>query len=142
VAGQFLIDNSAWVRLNDPALPATRAEKIAGHFEAGEIATCLPFLLEAGYSARSGTDYSELLTELRSLPHLAIDKLVEERALDAHQALARVGHHRLPPVDILIAAIADRYGAAILHYDGDYDLIRTKTTLDFESVWLHRRGGL
>jgi predicted nucleic acid-binding protein len=142
VAGQFLIDNSAWVRLSDPALPAKRAEEIADHFEAGAIVTCLPFLLEAGYSARSGSDYGELLTELRALPHLAIDERVEERALDAHHELARLGHHRLPPVDILVAAIADRHGAAILHYDGDYDLIRSKTSLDFESVWLHRRGGL
>ncbi|MFL5893625.1 MAG: PIN domain-containing protein [Thermoleophilaceae bacterium] len=142
MAGQFLIDNSAWVRLSDPALPARRAELIADHFEAGEIATCLPFLLEAGYSARAGSDYGELLTELRALPHLVIDEQVEERALDAHQELARVGRHQLPPVDILIAAIADRYGAAILHYDGDYDVIRSKTSLDFESVWLHRRGSL
>jgi predicted nucleic acid-binding protein len=102
----------------------------------------LPFLLEAGYSACNARDYDDLLRELRALPHLVIDDEVEESALDAHRQLARVGHHRLPPVDILVAAIAHGHGVAVLHYDRDYDLIKSKTSLDFESVWLARRGAL
>jgi predicted nucleic acid-binding protein len=139
---RLLIDNSAWVRLADPALPPNRREEIARQIEEGEIATCVPFLLEAGYSARSARDYEGLMTELRALPHAAIDEVVEERALGAHAQLARVGHHRLPPVDVLVAATADRHGAGVLHYDRDYDVIRTKTRLEFDSVWLARRGSL
>jgi hypothetical protein len=30
----------------------------------------------------------------------------------------------------------------VLRYDGDYDLIHRKTSLDFDSVWLARRGSL
>jgi len=115
---------------------------MADQIEAGEIATSLPFLLEAGYSARSRRDYDELLDGLRALPHLPIDSEVETLALDAHRELARVGHHRLPPVDILTAAIAHRHGVGVLHYDHDYDLIRSKTELSFGSVWLTRRGRL
>ena len=55
---------------------------------------------------------------------------------------ARVGHHRLPPVDLLIAALADRHGLGVLHYDHDYDLIAEKTDLTFDSVWLAARGTL
>lgn len=39
------------------------------------------------------------------------------------------------------AAIADRHGLGVLHYD-DFDLLRSKTDLDFESVWLVPRGKL
>jgi predicted nucleic acid-binding protein len=138
----LLIDNSAWVRLGHPALPAKRRDEVADQLETGEIASCLPFLLEAGYSARSSRDYDDILDELRALPHLPIDDDVEVLALDAHRELARVGHHRLPPVDILVAAVAHRHSVGVLHYDGDYDLIRNKTSLVFESVWLAGRGRL
>ena len=142
LSAELLIDNSAWARLDQPRLPSERSEEIAGWLEQGRLAVCLPFLLEAGYSARSGIDHAEILDELRSLPAVAIDREVEQRALDAQQQLARVGHHRLPPVDLLIAALAARHGLGVLHYDSDYDLIREKTDLSFESVWLSRRGTL
>jgi predicted nucleic acid-binding protein len=116
--------------------------EIADALEAGQIAVCLPFLLEAGYSARSAQDHVALLDELLALPRLAIDEEVEDRALDAQRQLARAGHHRLPPVDLLIAAIADRHGVGVLHYDHDYDLIAEKTDLRFASVWLAPRGSL
>ena len=138
----LLLDNSAWVRLGNAALPAARAETIADELEAGRIATCLPFLLEAGYSARTAHEHDQLLAELLSLPHYRFDETSEQRALDAQAQLARVGHHRLPPVDLLIAALADRHGLGILHYDHDYDLIAEKTDLTFNSVWLADRGTL
>ncbi|MHB1568681.1 MAG: PIN domain-containing protein [Solirubrobacteraceae bacterium] len=137
-----MIDNSAWARLDHPGLAQQRAEEVAGWLEQGRIAVCLPFLLEAGYSARSAADHAELLDELLSLPLLAIDRGVEQRALDAQRQLARAGHHRLPPVDLVISAIADVHQVGILHYDGDYDLIREKTGLAFDSIWLAARGEL
>jgi predicted nucleic acid-binding protein len=142
VTGRLLLDNSAWVRLADAALPRTRAEELADALEAGRILACLPFLLEAGYSARDAADHDRLIAELRSLPQAPIDESVEQRAVDAQRQLARLGHHRLPPVDLLIAAIADRHRLGVLHYDHDYDLIRQKTDLDFPSVWLVARGTL
>jgi predicted nucleic acid-binding protein len=142
VPPRFLMDNSAWVRLADSALSEKRRNDIADQLAAGDVATCLPFLLEAGYSARNAREYDDLLDELRALPHLAIDDDIEALALEAHRQLARVGHHRLPPVDILVAAIAHRHEVGVLHYDRDYDLILSKTSLDFASVWLARRGTL
>jgi predicted nucleic acid-binding protein len=138
----LLLDNSAWVRLAGAALPAARADEIADAVESGRIAACLPFLLEAGYSARDARSHDELLAELRALPRYHIDDSVEARALDAQAQLARVGHHRLPPVDLLIGALADRHGLGILHYDHDYDLLAEKTDLRFDSVWLAPRGTL
>lgn len=142
MSAELLLDNSAWARLDHAAVPETRADEIAALFEEGRIAVCLPFLLEAGYSARSAADHDSLISELLALPQFHIDKAIEGRALDAQRQLARVGHHRLPPVDVILAAIADTHRLAILHYDSDYDLIATKTDLRFDSLWLAPRGSL
>ena len=138
----LLVDNSAWLRLADAALPTKRADQIAEALESGSIATCLPFLLEAGYSARDAREHDQLLAELLSLPRYHLDDAAEQRAPDAQAQLARVGHHRLPPVDLLVAALADRHDIGVLHYDHDYDLIAEKTDLEFDSVWLAARGTL
>jgi predicted nucleic acid-binding protein len=142
VSEALLLDNSAWVRLGDAALSGGRAGEIAGALEAGRIAACLPFMLEAGYSARSADEHDQLLAELLALPQYQLDAAAEQRALQAEAQLARVGQHRLPPVDLLIAAIADRHGLGILHYDHDYDVIAAKTDLRYDSVWLAPRGTL
>lgn len=139
---ELLLDNSAWTRLGNASIPDRRAEEIAVALEGGRVATCLPFLLEAGYSARNADAHGELVEELLALPLLSLDEGIERRAIDAQRQLALVGHHRLPPVDLILAAIADRHGLGVLHYDGDFDLLRSKTDLDFESVWLVPRGKL
>jgi predicted nucleic acid-binding protein len=136
----LLIDNSAWVRLGDPALTDELVLELGAAIEDGAIAVSLPFILEAGYSARSGREHDELIGELSALPHLAIDEAVEERAVEAQRQLARLGHHRLPPVDVLIAALADRHGVGVLHYDRDYDVLAERTDLSFESRWLAAPG--
>jgi predicted nucleic acid-binding protein len=99
-------------------------------------------LLEAGYSAGNAHDHDALLTDLMSLPNLTIDKRVEARAIDGQRQLARAGHHRLPPVDLIIAALADTNGLGILHYDSDYEIVSEKTDLRFDSVWLAPRGSI
>jgi predicted nucleic acid-binding protein len=137
-----LLDNSAWARLASPDLPPKRRSEIAAQIEAGAIAVCLPFLLEAGYSARNADDHRTLVDQLRALPYLGVDDRVEARAVEAQAELARAGHHRLPPVDLLTAALAERYDVGVLHYDSDYDVIRQKTSLKFKSIWLARRGRL
>jgi predicted nucleic acid-binding protein len=139
---ELLLDNSAWARLGDSSLPVSRAEEIAAALEDGRVATCLPFLLEAGYSALSAGDHADLIEELLALPTIRIDEEIERRAIDAQSQLARAGHHRMPPVDLILGAIADRHSLGILHYDADFDVLRTKTDLSFESVWLASRGKL
>jgi predicted nucleic acid-binding protein len=108
----------------------------------GELAVCLPFLLEAGYSARSGTDRKALMTRFAQLPRIAIDSEVERIALQAQRELAEIGHHRMAPTDVVIAACAHRAEAGVLHYDGDYDLLAEHTSLVFESEWLAVPGTL
>ena len=142
LTAELLLDNSAWARLGQPAVAGARAGEIADWLEEGRIATCLPFLLEAGYSARNARDHDELLEELLALPTIHIDDRVESRAVDAQRQLARGGHHRLPPVDLIIAALADMHDLGVLHYDTDYEIVLEKTDLRFDSVWLARRGSI
>jgi predicted nucleic acid-binding protein len=128
----LLLDNSAWARRGH----AQARGRIADLIEAGQAGVCLPFLLEAGYSARSGGDHEQLLADLGRLPRVEIDERIERLAIAAQKQLAKVGHHRIPPSDLVIAACAHAAGAGVVHYDRDYDLIRERTELDFESEWL------
>jgi predicted nucleic acid-binding protein len=138
----LLLDNSAWARLSSGQLDAGRAEAIAEWMSEQQLATCLPFLLEAGYSARSGPARAAMVSDLMRLPRVGIDRDVEALSLQAQRELAEVGHHRLPPTDVIIAACAHAAGMGVLHYDGDYDLLVGHTSLTFESEWLAPRGSL
>jgi predicted nucleic acid-binding protein len=138
----LLLDNSAWARIVAGVLDEQRAEKVAGWIDRSFLGTCLPFLLEAGYSARSAADHQALMAELDLLPHVQITQGAEELALRAQRELATVGHHRLAPIDLIIAACAHVAGAGVLHYDRDYDVIATRTCLEFESEWLVPPGTL
>ena len=126
------------------AVPAEdRRLAIADMIENGEVAVCTPFLLEAGWSARSAAHHDELSGDLLNLPRLPIDRDVEDFALVAQHDLAHRGHHRsASPCDLLIAACAHRHGVGVLHYDRDYDALLHYTRLTFDSEWLVPAGSI
>ncbi len=139
---RLLLDNSAWIRIIGPSIPDGRAKEIGEEFAEERFVASLPFMLEAGYSARSADGHNDLFDELGSLDFLPVSLEVERRTLDAQAQLAQVGHHRVAPVDLLIAALADCHGVGVLHYDADYDVLLEKTDLEFISEWLMPRGSL
>jgi len=134
----LLIDNSAWARWRKPLV----GERLVAAIEARELVICLPFLLEAGYSARSGADHDTLLSDLSLLPRVEIGPEIERLALRAQSELAAVGHHRLSPSDLIVAACAHHSGHGVLHYDRDYDVIARNTSLEFASEWVSPAGSL
>jgi predicted nucleic acid-binding protein len=138
----LLLDHSAWSRLLADQAPPDRENIVLDWIEEGRLATCLPFLLEAGYSARDAAEYSEGMERLERLSHFPVDEAVERAALDAQHDLGQVGHHRLPPADLVIAACAHVARGGVLHYDRDFDLILEHTSLSFESVWLAEPGSI
>jgi predicted nucleic acid-binding protein len=142
LSGELLIDSSAWARMWSPELSDGRADQLGEDLEHGMLAVCLPFMLEAGYSARDAAEHEELVSELGELPKFEIDSEIERSAFDAQSQLARAGHHRVSGTDLILAAIADRHEIGVLHYDKDFDFIREKTDLDFRSEWLMPRGSL
>ena len=66
---------------------------------------------------------------------------VEQRAIDAQRQLARVGHHRPPPVDLFVASIADRHGRRqSCTTTATMTCSHEKTDLDVGGVWLAPGG--
>jgi hypothetical protein len=138
----LLFDQSAWSRLISDSVPEDRQEVVLDWIEAGRMGTCLPFLLEAGYSAQTAEDHRITVARLKRLTYLPIDREVERLAQRAQRELAKAGHHRLSPIDLIIAACAAQAQGGVLHCDRDYDLILEHTSLEFESVWLAEPGTL
>lgn len=138
----LLLDHSAWSRLIGDLVPADREETVLDWIGEGRLGACLPFLLVAGYSARTAEEHRVTMGRLGRLPQLLIDPEVEQVAQNAQRELAKSGHHRLSPTDLIIAACAACVDGGVLHYDRDYDLILEHTSLDFESVWLADPGTL
>jgi predicted nucleic acid-binding protein len=131
----YLADTSAWHRSGQVA---TRWEEL---FDRDEVALCTPVRLELLASARGPSDYRSLARDLGLLPHLPLDSEAERAAHATQAALAERGHHRGPtPIDLLIAAIAEAQGVALLHYDRHFDAIARVTGQPME--WLARRGSL
>jgi predicted nucleic acid-binding protein len=141
-ASLALLDTSAWARVRDGRIAGSGAERIAAGIERGKLAMTEPLVLEMRYSARDARDFARLAEELDALPLLTLDEAALRRAMDAQAQLGehRSVSHRVKPVDLLVAGVADRHRAAILHYDSDYDLIAEHTDLSFESVWAAKRG--
>lgn len=138
----WLIDNSAWSRRFADYLNFELADEFADDLEAGRLIVSLPFLMEAGYSARDSEEHRSLMSLFQTLPSIRIDSSIEDRTIDAQTQLVRSGHHRIPPADVLIAAAADIRGHGVLHYDAHYDLILQQTNLTFVSKWLAPKGSI
>ena len=107
-----------------------------------QLVTSVLFLVAAGYSARSGGDRTAMMADLARLPSVRIDREIEESAMQVQQELAEIGHHRLPPSDLTIAACAHIAPMDVLHHDRDYDLLAERTGLQFESALLAPAGTL
>jgi predicted nucleic acid-binding protein len=87
-------------------------------------------------------DHRALMDRFDKLPRIAIDEEVERMALQAQRELEEIGHHRLAPMDVIVAACAHRAEAGVLHYDRDYDILAEHTSLTFESEWVAPQGSL
>ncbi|MGH3492371.1 MAG: PIN domain nuclease [Sciscionella sp.] len=125
-ADQWLIDKSAYARLGVAAHATEWIERI----ERGLVHVATPTVLEIGYSARSGQDWTASVTAppLALMPVENATPAMETRAVEIQGILARQGHHRAPSVpDLLIAATAELAGLILLHRDKDFDLIAEVT---------------
>jgi predicted nucleic acid-binding protein len=104
-------------------------------FMGGRVATCSMVDLEVLFSARTGRDHAEMLSERSLYPRVACGEAAFERAIDVQGALADRGRHRSVPVpDLLVAAAAELAGLTVLHYDQDFDLIAEVTGQPMEWV--------
>ena len=137
-----LLDTSAWTRFRVPGLSAERTDELAEATDSGRVVVCFPFLLEAGFTARNAEEHRSMMGTLLGLPRVHVDPTAESVAVEAQRQLALAGHHRIPPADLMLAALADRHELGVLHYDHHFDLILERTDLRYESVWLAEPGSL
>jgi len=131
----YLADTSAWNR------STFVADLWQDLLERGELFLCIPVRLELLFSARNRREYHALADELDGLPVLGLDVTSAALASRTLAKLADRSQHRGPrPIDLLIAAIAERHTAVLLHYDRHFDRIAQVTGQATE--WLARRGSL
>ena len=134
----YLADKSAIVHLGKPIVAA----KLAPLIMAGQVATCGVVELEILYSARSQKDLVATRNE-RGLayPRFPMTEGDFARAEDVLELLAKTGRHRAVSLpDLLIAAVAERGGLTVLHYDADFDIVASVTHQPVE--WIAKQGSL
>ncbi|MXY40081.1 MAG: PIN domain nuclease [Rhodospirillaceae bacterium] len=126
----ILIDTSAWVEfLRDTGSPAcSRVEALL----AGDIATCDMVRMEVFAGARDDLHLRRLrglLARAATLPTTPADY---EQAAALYRLCRLRGDtvRKLP--DCLIAAVAIRADAAVLHKDTDFDMLARHTELRIE----------
>ncbi|BCL28856.1 PIN domain nuclease [Streptomyces aurantiacus] len=121
---RYLIDKSALARYPKPAVRAV----IDPLHNAGLLAVCGAVELEVLHSARSKADAQRIRDEMRGFDWLATPDEAWDRAVEVQTLLIDRGNWKaLSVADLIIAATAERHGATVLHYDGDYDMIAAVT---------------
>lgn len=121
----YLIDTSGLFRILQDKLRLAWSD----HLAAGIIATCPAVELEFLYSARSLADRLEKLRLLHEVfGWVPMAQHAWERAAEVQQLLTESGQHRSAgPVDLLIAATAERERLTILCDDHDFETVATVT---------------
>jgi predicted nucleic acid-binding protein len=121
---RYLADTSIWA-WSQKAQRLDIREKLADRYEAGEIVTCVPVVLEAMHRPETGAQYRERFDELFApLERLPLEGTSVERALEVQRELAGAsnGSHRRPAIDFLIAAAAEAAGDEVVLWCFDRDL--------------------
>jgi predicted nucleic acid-binding protein len=122
--GLLLADKSAWQRAGHPTVRDDWADALRSE----RIVVCLPVRYELLYSARNASSFEELEARLAALRDVAVNAAVQRAGLGAMRELARVGRHRIPLPDLLIAAAAQEHGLTVLHQDRHFDTLQQVMT--------------
>ena len=124
----ILVDTSAWVEfLRDTRTPACHA--VDQVLAEPMVAICDPIAMEVLAGARSEhhlTQLRRLLGRASVLPTTPVDY---ESAAALYRKCRVEGETVRRLIDCLIAAVAIRFDAAILHADADFDVLARHTSL-------------
>ena len=122
-----LYDTSALIlATRDTGVAAGLAEALAND----EVAISEPILLEYLNGARNAAAYARFDDALRAARLLSTTADDWGRALEVHRMLAETGpgHQRsVRLIDLIVAAVAERSGYPIAHFDADYERIASLT---------------
>lgn len=132
----ILIDTSAWIDyLRGSGARATTEVRRLLADEPGQVVMCEPVAMEllAGATTESGLLKLEQL--VNGLPQLSVDPVLDFRsAASIYRSARKSGKTVRSLNDCLIAAIALRHGAALLHKDIDFEIVAEFTDLDSLSL--------
>lgn len=132
-------DTSVWARKSNPQLRGWFPSVLAR----GELAICDMVALELLHTASTPGIYRQLADSLQALPWLPMGFRDFQRALEVQALLAERGnqlHRSVKNADLFIAAVAERTGVTLVHYDKDYDTIQAVTGQPMR--WVGPRGSL
>jgi predicted nucleic acid-binding protein len=123
----ILVDSSAWIEfLRDTGSPAClRVDELLG----ADIAICEPVWMEILAGARDDRHLSDLRRLLATAALLSTEPVDFEEAAALYRVCRRSGETPRKLIDCLIAAIAIRVGASVLHADADFDVLARHTDL-------------
>jgi predicted nucleic acid-binding protein len=117
---RFLADTSAWMRYADPAVGA-RLDELGA---AGAVASCGAVELQLLGALRDAATYATVAGLRRRAYHLLdMSETEVRRALEVQALLVERGEFMVPWAALLVAAVAERHGVAVLHADPGFDAI-------------------
>lgn len=134
----LVVDTSAWARAHHPSVRDAWRDALLGR----RLRLSPLVRFEILFSARDGGSFDVLGERLSAIQAAPLNASVIRSAEHAMRELAHrsAGSQPLPIVDYLVAAAALDLGAAVIHYDQDYDTLAE--LMGFQSVWLAPAGTL
>ncbi|WP_006246869.1 type II toxin-antitoxin system VapC family toxin [Mycolicibacterium tusciae] len=128
----IVIDTSAWIEyLRAAGTPAAAEVRRILTDRAEDVAMCEPVAMEILAGAGDDVVVAKLERLVNGLPSLSFDAAVDFRAAaQIYRAGRRRGKSIRSMTDCLIAAVAIRHDATVVHQDSDFDVIAEMTTLD------------
>lgn len=132
----ILIDTSAWIEyFRATGSPAAIEVRRLLTEQLNDVAMCEPVAMEILSGAIEDSVHDRLERLVNGLPTLAVDGAVDFRAAaHIYRAARREGKTIRSISDCLIAAIAIRHTAVLVHRDVDFDVIVAMTPLDATSL--------
>jgi predicted nucleic acid-binding protein len=130
----ILADTSAWVEfLRATGHPVHH--RLRTLIREDRVAITEVVVMELLAGARPGSELHELRSRLVALPILPLDGLADFEEAALLYRLCRAGGETVRDLrDCLIAAVAIREGASVLHNDSDFDVLGRHTGLRIEPV--------
>ncbi len=132
----ILIDTSAWIEYfrGTGSTAALEVRRLLSD-EADQLAMCEPVAMEILCGATNDDTRTRLERLVNGLPSLSVDNAVDFRtAADIYRTARRAGETIRSINDCLIAAVAIRHHARIVHRDADFAVIARMTSLDAASL--------
>jgi predicted nucleic acid-binding protein len=131
----ILVDTSAWIeflRATDHPVHLTLRHHLT---QQSPIVTTEVVIMEVLAGARSRREYNTLRARLTAFPQLTLRSLSDfEHAAELYRSCREKGVTVRKLIDCLIAAVAIRAGASVLHNDRDFDGLARCTKLRVEQL--------